>query len=196
MSRRFLGLLALLAVVAGAAPASAQAPIRLTFVGDRGLRVHRYLGTDQVLQRYTRYVVTSPTPLQSAWTTSPRDRFEALCDLPCTVDVAPGRLFHFGVSEGYGMAFRGGDTYHLAESATFRVGYEDRTWVRVIGWITFIGGMVAGLGFVGWGAVTDQISDPLPWALPAIGAGVVGMALGIPLIALTDHASVELVTPW
>jgi hypothetical protein len=121
-----------------------------------------------------------------------------ICTLPCDAPLsALGGVL--GVSHDDGDPVPAGHVRGvLNEGDVLRVHFDDRSGLRVAGWITAIGGAVLGavLAIVGLSTATpDALGVPqYPWELIGAGTGilVVGLAVGFPLAFLGDAASVEI----
>jgi hypothetical protein len=118
------------------------------------------------------------------------DSFAPLCTAPCEGELEPGS-YYFGVSENDGNAQRaGGGPYTITGPTTLEIDYDNRTGLRVAGWITWIAGILGG---------TLLMTIPLLGsgnleAGPLIGGAVVftvGLAVGLPLAFLNDSPQVR-----
>lgn len=106
------------------------------------------------------------------------DQFSVICNAPCDVDIPRG-TYQLGVAQGTGGAVRAGSPMDLREDTALRLRYDDRTGLRVAGWLSFgvgmgtgaalllasvfagsnydldvpmavTGGVIAGLGLIAW----------------------------------------------
>lgn len=120
------------------------------------------------------------------------DNFAPLCTAPCDIDL-PVRAYVLGVSQGQGAARRGDhNLFTLDADTSLELEYESREGARIAGWITFIGGALAGSGIMLGGILGSSSSDDFVTWLVA-GAVVLGVCeiVGLALAFLNDHADIR-----
>jgi len=120
------------------------------------------------------------------------DNFAPLCSAPCDVDL-PAHTYILGVSQGQGPARRGDHNLFTIDSdMSLELEYESREVARIIGWITFIGGALAGAGIM-LGGILDNPSGTsfLDWLIAGSVVLAVSEIVGLALAFLNDHADIR-----
>ncbi len=121
------------------------------------------------------------------WGTAQVDQFTVICNLPCDVEIPPG-TYQLGVALGTNNALRAGPPIDLRSDTTLDVTYDDRSVIRIMGWITLAVGDAAGLAvaLAGIGQSGGLVGG-------LIGGGVlvaVGTIAGMIMALLNDSPSV------
>ncbi len=131
--------------------------------------------------------------------------FETICEAPCVGTVASGR-HRLAVSRGMGPPVPVDGTFRLDEGADLRIGYDDRSDLRLAGLITVLGGLAVGAGTVltGLFAFQGQAAGCFgvfcgPDADVGLGVTIAGAVIGgvslvtgFTLLFQSDGSSVEL----
>lgn len=121
------------------------------------------------------------------------DNFAPLCSAPCDIELQP-RAYVLGVSQGQGGARRADHNLFTVDSdMSLELEYESREAARIVGWIVFIGGALAGAGIMLGGILGDggRGDGWLDWLIA--GAVVLGVSeiVGLALAFLNDHADIR-----
>ncbi|AKF08374.1 hypothetical protein [Sandaracinus amylolyticus] len=115
------------------------------------------------------------------------DQYAVICNAPCDTEI-PAGTYQLGIAHGTGDAQRSGRPIDLRGDVDLFLEYEDRTGIRVAGWMVFIGGMIGGTLLMTLPVLTGSYGDNTGYL---IGGGVlagVSMAVGFPLIFMNNHA--------
>ncbi|MEO1228177.1 MAG: hypothetical protein AAFZ18_04660 [Myxococcota bacterium] len=120
------------------------------------------------------------------------DSFNPLCMAPCSVEIPKG-TYQFGISERSGNAQRArGGPFNFTEDETLRLEFASRRGARITGWVVFGASAVAALAIIASPLFADDITEEDIWVPAGIGLGTLGagIAVGLPLMLLRDHAEV------
>lgn len=118
------------------------------------------------------------------------DSFAPLCTAPCDIDL-PVRAYVLGVSQGQGAARRGDhNLFTLDHDMSLQLEYESREAARIVGWLTFIAGAIAGAGIM-LGGILGNTSDFVTWLIAGSVVLVVSEIVGLALAFLNDHADIR-----
>ena len=123
------------------------------------------------------------------------DRFEAVCALPCDVDVPAGE-YQLAITRARDTSFQG--SQRAERTTTLPPGdvdlfahYEDREGIRIAGWVTAIVGELVGLGMVLYGVLSSFSQPDLTMIVTGASIAAVGLAVGFSLAFWTDSAEVH-----
>ncbi len=166
--------IALIIVVVSASPALAQVTLVVDGAHD-GLTLDRVVGARRALQR-GRYGSFQDV-----------DVVEPVCFVPCVAHLPAGSM-DISLSRPGMHPSRVGERLTLASDAFIRVALDDRSALRVAGWVTWITSFVAGLGIVIGGAVAHDGEPTLVTGFVLVGVGAI---VGIALAAVGDATSVR-----
>src|SRR6185369_14009800 len=118
------------------------------------------------------------------------DSFAPLCTAPCDIDL-PVRAYVLGVSQGQGAARRGDhNLFTIDHDMSLELEYESREAARIVGWLVFIGGAIAGAGVM-LGGILGNTSDFVTWLIAGSVVLVVSEIVGLALAFLNDHADIR-----
>jgi hypothetical protein len=155
--------------------------IPVTVSSDTPLRLHVQQGAQLVPSfgyRRVRYRVAAS--------------YAPLCDTPCSVRVPRG-IQQYGVSRIDGTAVAAGAAIEPPAGAHLHLAYEDRTAMRVLGWIAGVLGLAAIPISIGIGAATGD--GKLAFAV-GLGSGAGLLTTALILFELgNDRARIDVVPP-
>lgn len=118
------------------------------------------------------------------------DNFAPLCTAPCDVDL-PAHAYVLGISQGQGAARRADhNLFTIDHDLSLELEYESREGARIAGWITFIGGALAGAGVL-LGGIAAKSDDFIDWIIAGSTVLVVSEIIGLALAFLNDHADIR-----
>ncbi len=126
-----------------------------------------------------------------SFTTIMVDNFAPLCTAPCDIEL-PAHTYVLGVSQGQGGARRGDhNLFTVDHDMSLELEYESREAVRIVGWLTFIGGALAGAGIMLGGILSNASSDFVTWLVAGAVVLAVSEIVGLALAFLNDHADIR-----
>lgn len=120
------------------------------------------------------------------------DSFHPLCVAPCDTTIDAG-AYTLGISRGDGGAVRAGAPVTLEGERWLSLEHEDRTGIRVGGWVLLFLGPAAGAGVMAVMEVLDAFGDRTEFWEISIPLAA-GLLLCIPaaiMIATNDHNAVR-----
>lgn len=113
-----------------------------------------------------------------------------VCVAPCVANLDPG-LYRLGIGRPAQQPTAVGD-YRVDEALSVTMHFEDRSDLRLVGWIT--GGAAIAAALVLLSTLPALSAETPQTVLGILAAGVAtgGVAVGIPLVVWSDHAAIEL----
>jgi hypothetical protein len=163
-------------------PVEVSGSSQVTFVSKQpGLHVHMLIGSGKATLNFQSVSV---------------EAYRSLCTTPCTVELEPGS-YKFGVSSD-GSDPAGSDDFVYVESgSTVEVEHHSHTGTRVAGWITMIGGGIAGAALMFSASNDCDVADPdcdaldTGQVLAGVGVFAVAAFVGYFLAIKSDSADAE-----
>lgn len=163
----------------GRASIDTSTAAEVRFVSEKpGLKVHVHVGSSEVTVHLRSVTVES---------------YETLCVTPCTVHLRPGS-YRFGISKDGADPTGADDFVEVVNGSTVEVEHRSHAGTRAAGWLTMIGGALAGGAMLIMASnkcdVADENCESYDTALA--GAGIVilsvGAVIGYVLINKKDEA--------
>lgn len=169
-----------LVLLLASAGASAQGRIHVS-ADQPGLTLQRVSGTGTTVMGTPHGVVGVSFAL-----------FTPLCLAPCDEELPTG-VYQFAISRGSGSPVGAGDAVEVRGDVFLDLHYEDREGIRIAGWITWIGGLLAGGATMVAGAVGASGGHHVDLAPIIVGAVVLGLGsiIGVPMAFLNDDAQLH-----
>jgi hypothetical protein len=181
--------------IGGSAPAPVAAPSVPAPPAASTPMAHLSVGADGEGLSLHHVIASAIVPVWTGRTLSAAqvDSFQLICNAPCEIDV-PAGSYILGVAQGSGTARRAGhDRADFAPGTVTRlaVEYDSREAIRIVGWITFVGGVLAGTAIMTVPILTDPNADITGAIIAGSIVAGVGMIVALPMVLLQDHAEVR-----
>lgn len=119
------------------------------------------------------------------------DQFSIICNAPCDTEI-PAGTYQLGVAQSTGDARRAGAPIDLRGDVNLHVRYDDRTMLRVAGWLTFGLATAGATGLLLGSFLGSRWDIDMPMLVSGCVLYGLGMAVGFPLGFLNDAAEVEI----